>query len=256
MFAAAGVASLACSGSQATGVTGGAGTGGGAGAGGTSGDDQAFVPAGLPNTNVNGADEGLTLVGFTLAQGATGAALYAAVKNESDTPSCEPGMMTYFYDPTGNLLTSAASPILAAQLYQLSDGTIIPCIEPGGIGMTGSADLPAEVVIANLGSLQHLFPTFTVNGIVGIGGFTVSGVQTVPMGSGSAYTGTVTNGLDEGVTSPSVTIFPVNASGRPLGMATASATSSVPAGGSWSFQTTAVDDPGVGYDAFPAATTP
>jgi hypothetical protein len=56
--------------------------------------------------------------------------------------------------------------------------------------------------------------------------------------------------------SASVAVFPVNRVGRPLGMATASASADLAAGGTWTFETTAVDDPGVGQAAFASGSVP
>ena len=67
------------------------------------------------------------------------------------------------------------------------------------------------------------------------------------------YTGKVTNGLDVAVSAPAVAIFPVNRVGRPLGQATSSAIVDIPPGGSWAFETSAVDDLGVDYLAYPTA---
>ena len=62
---------------------------------GRAGDDLLFVPDGLPNTNLDGDRAGgLKLVAFTLVREAKGQSLYAAVKNEGNTPVCEAGMTT------------------------------------------------------------------------------------------------------------------------------------------------------------------
>ncbi len=232
------------------------GTGGLAGMDGQPGDDLLFVPEGLSNISGDGMDQGLTLVAFTLMQEATGPKLYAAVRNESDTPSCEAGMTTDFIDKAGDVVTSSGSVLLSGKLYQLTDGTIISCIDPGQVAMTASTDLPSSMTIDELGYLRHLFPAFTVPGVVPIPGLSVSDVQTVATDAGNAYTGKVTNGLGLTVSAPSVTIFPVNRVGRPLGAAISSAPSDLPPGGTWGFTTSAVDDLGVGYVAYPAASLP
>ena len=64
------------------------------------------------------------------------------------------------------------------------------------------------------------------------------------------------NDLGSTVSGPSVAVFPVNRVGRPLGMATASATIDLPPGGTWTFQTDAVDDPGVDQVAYATGTVP
>ncbi len=221
-----------------------------------SGDDLLFVPVGLSDISGDGTDRGLTLVAFTLVQDATGLKLFAAVKNESDTPSCEAGMTTDFVDKAGNVVTSSGSVLLSGKLYQLTDGTIISCIDPGQVAMTASTDLPSSMTIDQLGYLRHLFPAFTVAGVVPIPGLSVSDVQTVATDAGTAYMGKVTNGLGLTVSAPSVTIFPVNRVGRPLGAATSSTTSDLPHGSTWTFTTNAVDDPGVDYAAYPTASIP
>ena len=222
---------------------------------GASGDDRLFVPEGLPNTQWEGeVNVALKLVAYTLAQGPTGAPVYyAAVKNDGDTPACNAGMMTDFLDKAGQTVTGVGTALLSKQLYRFDATTVLACIDPGQIGMTAPANLPADLVIGDLGSLKHTFPTFGVDGIVPLGGLTVSQVQAVSKGAESAYTGALTNTLDVMVREPSVTIFPVNRVGRPLAAATSSTTIDLPPGGSWSFETTTVTDVGVDYAAYPAA---
>ena len=224
---------------------------------GLDGDDRLFVPEGLPDTNENGQDVGLALVAFTLVPGANGPSFYAAVQNVWSTPLCEAGMMVDFYDAGGQLVGSGASVLLSGRFYQLTDGTgaVIPCVDPGQIAMTGEMALPETIAIDQLGSIQRLFPSFNV-GVTPVGGVTVTGVKTVASGQGTAYTGTVVNDLGSTLSGPSVAIFPVNRVGRPLGMATASATTDLAPGGTWTFQTNAVDDPGVDYVAYASGAVP
>jgi len=240
--------------SAASGATG--GVGGSGGMAGQTGDDLNFVPAGLSNTNMDGQDVGLTLVAFTLVQGTTGPRFYAAVRNDGDAPSCEAGMTTYYFDKSGQEVTESGSVLHSGRLYKMTDGTILSCIAPGQVAMTASTDLPSSMMIDQLGSLKHLFPAFTVPGVVAISGLSVSDLQTVATDVGKAYTGKVTNELDVAVSAPAVTIFPVNRVGRPLGAATSSATSDLPPGGSWTFTTSAVDALGVDYVAYPTASVP
>jgi hypothetical protein len=213
--------------------------------GGTGGDRRLFVPEGLANTNLDGADVGLVLAAFTLVPGATGPELYAAIRNDDVTPACNGGFVTYFLDKAGQVITSDGAGLEGGGLYQLPDGPVVTCIEPGEIAYAASTDLPDTIVIDALGSLQHQTPYFIIDGIVPLGRLVVSDVEVVTTASGSAFTGTVTNGLATAVSAPAVSVFSLNAVGRPLGVATASATVSVAAGGTWTFETTAVSDPGV-----------
>src|SRR5688572_9841350 len=82
---------LGCSGSggasAGTGGSSGAsgGIGGVGGIGGQPGDDLLFVPVGLPNTPYDQVTT-LTLVAFTLVEGANGPEIYAAVRNDGAMP--------------------------------------------------------------------------------------------------------------------------------------------------------------------------
>ena len=246
-------------GGSSDGASGGAaGQGGAAGLdAGLDGDDRLFVPEGLPNTNENGQDVGLVLVAFTLVPGANGPSFYAAVQNVWPTPLCEAGMMISFYDSGGQLVGSAASVLQSGRFSLVNDGSgaIIPCVDPGQIAMTGEMALPDTIAIAQLGSLQHLFPSFNLD-VTPVGGLTVTGVEAVASAQGTAYTGTVVNDLGSTLSAPSVTIFPVNRVGRPLGMAIASTTIDLAPGGTWTFQTDVVDDPGVDQVAYATGSVP
>jgi hypothetical protein len=193
------------------------------------------------------------LVAFTLTQARRGPELYAAVRNDGDTPACEAGMVTDFFDQSGEHVTSAGSKLLGGRLYRLPDGTIIVCIAPGQTAMTAATTLPATVVIDELGALTHLIPSFMVADIVPIAGLTLRDVRAVGRDA-TAYSGTLDNGLDQTVSAALVSVFPVNRVGRPLGVTTSGASDDIAAGASWAFETGSVDDPGVGYAAFPTAT--
>ncbi len=219
------------------------------------GDDRLFVPQGLPNTNGDGQDVGLVLVAFTLVPGAAGPSFFAAVQNVLTTPLCEPGMMISFYDQNAELVGTAASVLQSGRFYQLGDGTVIPCVDPGQIAMTGETGLPNTIVIDQLGSLVHLFPSFNVD-VVPAGDLTVSGIAAAAADGGTGYVGNVVNQIGSMLSSPNVAIFPVNRVGRPLGMATATTTTDLPAGGTWAFQTGAVDDAGVGEVAYASGSVP
>jgi len=162
-------------------------------------------------------------------------------------------MTTYFVDKTGQVVTTATSVLESAHFYRLDSGVIIRCLAPGETAMTGSSELPKEVVLGELGSLRHAFPAFTVDGIVAVEALAIGDVHTVTTGVGTLYAGTLHNRLDARVSSAHVALFPVNRVGRPLGMATASSEDELPASGSWSFETGNVDAEGVDFIAYPSA---
>jgi len=236
---------LACSESSGADTTGGGGNAPSGGAAGSSGDDRLFVPEDLPHAELNG-EGGLTLIALSLIDGDTGPELFATIRNDGTTPSCEAGLLMDFYDKSDLLVGSTSGVLESGKLYQFTDGSgvVISCVPPGEVAMT------------ELGRLQYTFPAFTVDGIAPIAGLAVSGIQTVARGAESAYTGTLTNGLDVAVQEPKVTVFPVNRVERPLGAATSSGAADVSPGGTWAFETSTVADLGTSYVAFPRASIP
>ena len=54
------------------------------------------------------------------------------------------------------------------------------------------------------------------------------------------------------IKNPSVSVFPVNRAGRPLGAALSHGEVVIPPGGVWAFETNSVAAPGVDQLAFPA----
>ncbi|HEY3495946.1 MAG TPA: hypothetical protein VGK73_14710 [Polyangiaceae bacterium] len=61
------------------------------------------------------------------------------------------------------------------------------------------------------------------------------------------------NEFEAELRAPTVMVFPVNRVGRPLGAASSGTGAALPAGGTWSFETSTVDDPGVDAVAFASA---
>jgi hypothetical protein len=217
-----------------------------------------FVPEDLSNTELDG-EGGLRLVAFTLEARATGLSLFAAVKNEGDTPACDPGMMTHFIDRSEQLVASAGARLYGGRLYRVGSepNVVVSCVDPGQLAMAASTDLPESLVLEELGYLQHTFPAFTVDHLAAVeGDVTVGDVETISNDAGSVYTGTLRNGLDTPVSQPRVVIFPLSRAGRPLDMATSSASVTIPPGGVWPFETISVAEHGVAHAAFPAVTIP
>jgi hypothetical protein len=213
------------------------------------GDDRAFVPEGLANDEIGEQPGGLTLVAFTLAPGVSGLELYAAIANDGDQPACEIGMIVEFYDKEQRLLTSAGVPVHSGGFFRLDDGsgTVISCLPEGRVAMAALTELPPEVVLEELGSLKHNFPAFEVSGAF-LEGVRVGKLTVASADAGSTYRGTLTNLLEVTLLAPRVTVFPVNRVGRPLGVATSMASTELPSGGSWTFETSPVRDAGVAYE--------
>jgi len=210
-------------------------------------------------TKLDGAGEGLSLVALTLLQRLSGAELYAAVKNDSDTSACDAAITIEFLDREEQSLAAWVGGLYSGQLYRRSDGTdaILACLDPGELAMLGSTELPDEVRVEEVGALVYRFTYFDRDvlpfEVVPIDTLTVSQLQSVSLVSGSAFTGTFENGLDVAVSDPIVTVFPLNGVGRPLGMATSSDSVAIPPGGTWMFETSPVNDPGVDRVVYPGA---
>ena len=161
--------------------------------------------------------------------------------------------MIDFIDKAGQIVATAGGPLRSKQLYRLDPDVILNCIDPGQIAMAAS-NIPGEVVIGELGSLRHSFPTFGgFDGIVPPPATTVSQVETVASGAGGTYKGTFTNGMDFAVSGPSVTIFPRESCRPPAGHGDEQRDVDIPPGGTWSFETTTVNDLGADYAAYAAA---
>lgn len=226
----------------------------GGGAGGDIGDDALIVPEDLTVTALPGGNGVLNVIALTLRKGPAGTELYAALRNDGDRPACHAALAVELYDRTQQSVAAGINGLLTQHFYRLADGSgaIAACVGPGDVTMAALTDWPSDIVIEDVGHVVYRCPYFALD-VVPIDGLTISEVKAVPGGAGTAYTGTLLNGLDVAVSDPSVTVFSVNRVGRPLGMAIASGTVQVPPGGSWAFETGAVDAPGPDHAAYPAA---
>ncbi|XXT15511.1 hypothetical protein WME94_35210 [Sorangium sp. So ce429] len=252
---------LACS-SEASSSSGDASTqtgGGGGGAsddagvGGDTGDDALIVPEDLTIMAVPGGNGVLNLIALTLRKGPTNTELYAALRNDGDTPACSAAVSVELYDKAEQSLAAGINGLLTQHFYRLTDGSgaIAACVGPGDVTMAAVLDLPSDIAIEDVGYVVYRCPYFALD-VVPIDGLTISQVKAVTGGAGTAYTGTLLNGFDVAVSTPSATVFSVNRVGRPLAVAIARGTVTIPPGGSWAFETHLVDTPGPVQAAYPA----
>ncbi|HVV48941.1 MAG TPA: FxLYD domain-containing protein, partial [Polyangia bacterium] len=178
------------------------------------------------------------------------------LKNVGGVPACDAAFKVQLFDTAGQPLGQWISGLYTSHfyVYTLTDGstTIAACASPGDVTMTEVAITAPGLAVGDVAQVVYYYAYFALDAAL-VDGLTVGAVDAVTTAAGTSYTGTVTNHLDTTVGSPSVAVFPLTCAGRPLGIATAGDSSQVPAGGSWSFQTNAVDAPGAGFAAFPAA---
>jgi hypothetical protein len=221
--------------------------------GGDTGDAALIVPEGLTVTALAGGNGVLDLIALTLRKGPSSTEVYAALRNDGDVPACAAAVSVELFDKTEQSLAAGIGGLLTQHFYRRTDGSgsIAACVGPGDVTMATVMDLPPDLVIEDVGYVVYRCPYFALD-VVPIGGLTISQVKRVPGSDGTAYTGTLINGLDVAVSNPSVTVFPVNRVGRPLGMAIGSGTVVVPPGDSWAFETNTVGATGVDHVAYPA----
>jgi hypothetical protein len=217
------------------------------------GDDALIVPEGLSVTALAGGNGVLDVIALTLRNGPSHTELYAALRNDGDVPACDAALSVELFDTTEQSLAAGIGGLLTQHFYRLTDGSnsIAACVGPGDVTMAALTDLPSDIAIEEVGYVIYRCPYFALD-VVPIDGLTISQVKSVTGSAGTAYTGRLVNGLDVAVSNPSVTVFPVNRVGRPLGSAAGSGSVEIPPGGSWAFETNTVGTPGVDHAAYPA----
>jgi len=218
-------------------------------------DDSLVVPEGLTIMALQGGNGVLYMIALTLLRrGSSGTELYAALRNDdANISACDPGLSVELYDKSSQPMGTWIGGLNTRHFYQLTDaGTVASCAGPGDVTMAALTDLPSDLVIDDVGYVVYRCPYFVLD-VIPIDGVTISQVESVAVSGGTAYSGTLVNEFDAAVSSHSVTIFPVNRVGRPLGVATATGADEIPAGGSWQFQTSTVDASAADWVAYPAA---
>ena len=222
-------------------------------AGETSDDDALIVPQGLSVIQRPGLNSVFDVIALTLRQGPNGAEVYAAVRNDGTAPACSPSFSVELHDANDEVIAAGITGLMVPNFYRLTDGsdTLAGCVAAGQVTMAAINDSSLAVDIGDVAQLVY-GSSYWILGVTPVTGLSVSGVQAVTRSDGVAYTGTLINGLDISIGSPAVEVFPVTHVGRPLGVALASGSSNVAPGGSWEFETDAVNDAGTGFSAFPS----
>jgi hypothetical protein len=227
----------------------------------TDGDaaDATFVPLGLAVMPLPGGNGVLEMIALTLQKGPTGIELYAALKNDDPSAlACAPGLSLQLYDKSGQPIGTWIGGIDTFRFYDYDQGDaseLASCVGPGDVVMASLTGLPADLDVDDVGTIVYQCSYWALQGPP-VAGLSVTGLTTVALDGGTAFTGILVNGFDAAVVGPSVQVFPINGAGRPLALAmTPSDAGDIPPNGSWTFQTSAVDVPVVGYVAYPTAAT-
>jgi hypothetical protein len=216
-------------------------------------DDARVVPANLSIAALAGGNGVLDVIALTLRRGSSSTEVYAALRNDGETPACSAAFSVELFDKTEHSLATGIAGLLTQHFYRRTDGSgaLAACVGPGDVSMAAVTDLPSDIDIEDVGYARYRCPYFALD-VVPSADLTVSAVTRTIEDGGSRYTGKLVNGLDVTVSKPSVTVFPVNAVGRPLGVAAASSFGEVPPGGSWIFETNTLDAIGADWVAYPA----
>lgn len=229
----------------------------GAAGGGMAADDALVVPADVMVMPLSGGTGDLTFVALTLSSGPDGIEAYAALRNSGDMAACSGGLTLQLYDKNQQPLGANIGGLLSQHLYRFTDGsnTVAACIGPGDLTMATVGGFSPDIALEDVGFVVYSSTYFALD-VTPIDGFTVTQVQSVTNADGTSFTGTFTNGFDMTIDSPSVAVFPVNRVGRPLALATATGMDPLLPGGTWTFETDAVDATGSDSVAYPTAAVP
>jgi hypothetical protein len=215
-------------------------------------DEPLIVPAGVIVSARPATNSAFGVVALTLREGASGAELFAAVRNDGKVPACNPSFSVELLDQDQQTLALGISGLMMQHFYRLTDGsrTIAGCAAPGEVTMVSITNLSLDTALADVRQVVYSSSYWLLD-VAAIDGIRVTEVRPALSSTGVAYTGVLSNGLDVPLGNPSVAIFPLTSVGRPLGVAFGSGTALVPPGGSWRFETNTVSDPGADYAAFP-----
>jgi hypothetical protein len=224
------------------------------GLGGGSADDTALiVPTGLKVTPRPGINSVFNVIALTLKIGPNGAELYAAIRHDGEGVACNPSFSVELRDKDDLTVGTGVTGLLPWRFYRFKDGSdaIAGCLAPGDVTMVAipklSLDVPIEVV-DNAVYQSNYWGNLDLDAIDGVG---LADVKAVTLGTGATYTGILVNGLDVELSNPTVAVFPFNSVGRPLGVAYGSGSITLRPCGTWNFETSAISEAGVGFDAFP-----
>jgi hypothetical protein len=210
--------------------------------------EPAIVPEELRVMALPGGNGVLEVSALTLRKAETRTELLAALRNTGQQPACHAAFAVELFDAADQSLAAGITGLLSQHFYRRTDGseTIAACIAPGERTLAAITDLPSELAVQDVRSIVYRTPYFALD-VEPIAGLRVEQLE-----AGLTYKGVLKNALHVGVDKPSVTIFPINRVGRPLGVVLSTSDGHLPPGGEWAFETTPLATPADDFLAFPA----
>lgn len=202
---------------------------------------QARFAPDIPNEYVGKlADPRLKVVGHTIHEGRLGPEWLVAIENVGTETLCNLEMSYAFLDTSGRTL-SKGSKLLELPLKRSANGSgvVLGCLGRAEVAMVYDKLVLADVNAALVARVTHDFDGVVANDVRPTQEFRAVGSWRSPDAAGTRISGTLHNDSDSDISYPAVTIFGVNRHGRPLFACEAVERSSVAAGSSWAFATTA-----------------
>jgi hypothetical protein len=215
------------------------------------------VPESVSASQRVGNNSAFDVTAFSLLPGSDGLDLYAAVKNAGDGVACNTSFSLELRDADDQVVAAGVSGLMARRFYRFADdagppaGTIAGCLAPGDLSKVTVKGLSLDPPNADVRSVVYYTNSWSNLDLVAIAGVSLAGVSAVTRAGSVAYEGSLINGLDTTLSNPTVAVYPVNAVGRPLGVAYGGSAIELAPGGNWHFETNTVTDAGVGFDAYP-----
>lgn len=218
------------------------------------GDTRLFVPD-IPSTYGGElAEPDIEVLAFTLREDDVfGEQYLVAFRSTSvDRELCAIDVTTRFFD-SGGASVALAQGSVETPIARAASGGLTNCLGPGQLGMQAA---PLELMdgarLSDITSARWELAATERTDVVASTELEVTNVAAVPTGFGGyEYTGQLQNRTSSSVNDPSVSIFGVNAVGRPLFESSDVELTTIAPSSAWTFQTTpSFDEPHAGFVAF------
>jgi hypothetical protein len=201
-------------------------------------DTRLFVPDVPITYGGTFADPQLEVIAHTVREGTFGHQFLLAVRHTGSVDViCALSIRSTFFDAAGTQIASTADLGVDAYVYR-STGLLNRCIGPGQIAMQ-KLDLDLGLrEVEDIASITWQSGGIIITDASPTSVLSVSAISTVTdPWDRERFTGSVRNNGTVTLTGPAIEIYGVNAVGRPLFSSGALESTTIPPGGTWSFET-------------------